>query len=74
MRSRGDNRRMRRILTVISRQQQSTADLAYWRTRPMAERIAAVEFLRQQVSGATPSDNVEPRLQRVCRIAQRKRR
>ena len=37
-------------------------DLAYWLSRPAAERIAAVEFLRQQCYGSGH------RLQRVVRI------
>jgi hypothetical protein len=34
----------------------------YWRTRPEAERISAIEFLRKQHHGT------ESRLQRVYRI------
>ena len=53
--------------------EQEAKDLAYWLSRPMAERLAAVEFLRQQAS-ADESTDAEPRLQRVCRVAQRPRR
>jgi hypothetical protein len=58
----------------VSKRQQQAADLAFWLSRPMADRIAAVEALRAQASiPADPSD-AEPRLQRVCRVAQRQRR
>ena len=40
----------------------------YWRTRPVAERIEAVELLRQEFHGWT--DETEPRLSRVCRRTQ----
>ena len=48
--------------TLVSR------DLAYWLSRPLAERIAAVETLRERVYGNSQ------RLQRVARIVQRPRR
>lgn len=41
------------------------ADVAYWRTRPIPERIAAVEILRRQHHGSTA------RLQRVARVVER---
>ena len=47
-------------------------DRAYWLTRTVQERIAAVELLRQQVLAANA--DVEPRLQKVCRVAQLDRR
>ena len=46
--------------------------LRYWRSRTPAERIAAVEELRRRHMGLAP-DDAEPRLQRVCRVAQRQR-
>ena len=71
----GDNRRMDRIVSRIPKRQQQAADLAFWLSRPMAERIAAVEALRLQASTPPePTDDVEPQLQKVCRIAQRKGR
>jgi hypothetical protein len=68
----GDSRGMERVVKVLPASQQPAADLAYWLSRPMAERIAAVEALRMQ----TPEHaaHAEPRLQRVCRVAQRQRR
>ncbi len=40
-------------------------DLAYWLSRPPAERIAAVEDLRRQFHGSAA------RLQRTARVTQR---
>jgi hypothetical protein len=62
---------MDRIVKRVPKRQQQAADLAFWLSRPMAERIAAVETLRQQAIGASPSTDAEPRLQRVCRVSRR---
>lgn len=40
-------------------------NLAYWLSRPPAERVAAVEYLRRQRDGSTA------RLQRVARVIRR---
>jgi len=40
-------------------------DLAYWRSRPPEERVAAVDYLRRQYYGSTA------RLQRFARVFQR---
>ncbi|MBL8308847.1 MAG: hypothetical protein JNL19_00350 [Burkholderiales bacterium] len=40
--------------------------LAYWLSRPVQERLAAVEELRRPVMEALPI--AEQRLQRVCRV------
>lgn len=45
-------------------------DLVFWLSRPVAERIAAVEVLRRRVFGGG-DDATGPRLQRVCRVVQR---
>ena len=45
-------------------------DLDFWLSRPVAERIAAVEVLRRRVFGGS-DDATGPRLQRVCRVVQR---
>jgi len=64
-----NNRRVDLIVTRAPLPQQQASDLVYWQSRPMAERIAAVEALRAQ---ARPeSSDAEPRLQRVCRVARR---
>jgi hypothetical protein len=68
-----DNRGMERVIKAIKRKDEAAADLAYWLSRPMAERIAAVEVLRQQAFGTQADPDVEQRLQRVCRVAQRQR-
>lgn len=41
--------------------------LAYWRTRPMEERVAAAGFLRRQFYGTSP------RFQRSARVLDRAR-
>jgi hypothetical protein len=61
------------IVNIVKRQNQAQHDLAYWLSRPMAERIAAVEVLRQQFFAQTHPGHAEPRLQRVCRVTQRQR-
>ena len=43
--------------------------LQYWFSRDPAERIAAVEIIRQRVFGGT--DETRQGLQRVCRIIRR---
>jgi hypothetical protein len=45
-------------------------DLAYWLSRPPAERIAEVERLRREYDGI-PADGDFPRLQRVARVLDR---
>jgi hypothetical protein len=69
----GDNAKVEKTLTLQKTKHQAAADLAYWLSRPMAERIAAVEVLRLQAFAHTPND-AEQRLQRVCRVTQRQRR
>lgn len=53
-----------KTLTVTEHGTASGA-LRYWRSRPAAERVAAVEFLRRQWSGTGA------RLQRVLRTVER---
>ena len=64
---------MERVFKKVKRSGEAAADLAYWLSRPMAERIAAVEVLRQQAFGEKAPRDAEQRLQRVCRITQRQR-
>ncbi len=45
------------------------SELQYWLSRDPAERIAAVEIIRQRVFGGT--DETRQGLQRVCRIIRR---
>ena len=43
-------------------------DESFWRDRPMAERTAAIEFLRQQFFA--PYDPARDRVQRTIRIVE----
>jgi hypothetical protein len=68
----------KKVLMRLPRGAQAAADLAYWLSRPVAERLAAVQAVRQQAFGTdanNPADPsyVEPRLQRVCSVVQRRR-
>ena len=56
--------KLQRVLRVtsFSEQERTRPALAYWRSRPPAERIAAVEFLRRQFHGSGA------RLRRVHRV------
>lgn len=70
---------MQAVVRIIPIQDQAREDLKYWLSRPIAERIAAVEQLRQDHEALTramqkDTPDAEPRLQRVCRIVQRTRR
>ena len=60
----------RRALTITTFAEAAVSNraLAYWRSRPAPERVAAVEFLRRQI--------VDPgaRLRRVLRVVDRARR
>ena len=49
-------------------------DLAYWLSRPVEERFAAVEALRQQALAPARGHDAEQGLQRVCRVTQLHRR
>ena len=57
--------------TSLRRANDDLRDLAYWLSRPIAERIAAVEALREPVLEELPV--VEQRLQRVYRVTTLKR-
>jgi hypothetical protein len=70
----GENHRMEIIVTRMARRKQQAADLAYWLSRPMTERIAAVEELRAKSRATEGAPDAEPRLQRVCRVAPRQGR
>jgi hypothetical protein len=53
--------------TTLHDPQAAARDLAFWLSRPLAERIAAVETLRARVYGELP------RLKRVVRVVRRRR-
>jgi hypothetical protein len=54
-------------VAAVTKLHEKSQDRAYWLSRPMAERIAAVEILRQQLWGQV---HIEQGLQRVCRVTQ----
>jgi hypothetical protein len=56
---------MKKVIRVVSLKNQPS-DYEYWLSRPVAERLDAIEALRRQYLEFTK--NVEPRLQRVCRV------
>ena len=69
---------MKRTARLVKMARQPAADLAYpdlayWLSRPMSERIAAVEVLRAQARPDGETD-AEPRLQRVCRVVRKRAR
>ena len=61
----------KRALHPPASQSEPSPDLAYWLSRPVAERIEALEALRLQYLAMKP--DADFRLQRVCRIAQLQR-
>jgi hypothetical protein len=56
---------MKKVLTIVSLHEQPS-DYAYWTSRPVSERIDAIEILRSQYIQF--KKDVKPRLQRVCRV------
>lgn len=58
---------MERVVRITSLKQ-APSDRSYWATQPVAKRLEAIEFLRQQYMGPTYA---EQRLLRVCRVAQK---
>ena len=57
--------------TTLHEANDDVRDVAYWLSRPVAERLEAVEELRRPVMEALPLD--EQRLQRVYRVTTLKR-
>lgn len=55
---------MEKILKIVPLHERSN-DREYWLSRPISERIDAIEILRNQY---IKFRDVEPRLQRVCRV------
>ncbi len=56
-------------VAAVKRLGEEEPQKVYWLSRPVSERIAAVEQIRREFHGWT--DESEPRLQRVCRILHR---
>jgi hypothetical protein len=62
---------MIRSVQHTSKHRQQAVDLAFWLSRPMAERIAAIEALRLPMYAPADSPDAEQRLQRIFRVARR---
>ncbi|MEY4927168.1 MAG: hypothetical protein RI894_1604 [Bacteroidota bacterium] len=62
---------MQKIATITTHKNQSVADFAYWQTKTPQERLAAIEFLRQQYIKFKFGD-VPPRFCRVFTIKNKK--
>ena len=60
---------MKKVQNIVSLKDQPS-DYQYWLTRPISERLNAIEILRQQYLEFHP--HVEQRLQKVCRIIKQK--
>ena len=65
---------MERTVQNVPLRDQQQRDLSYWLSRPMAERVAAVEVLRRQAHASLPDSDAEPRLQKVLRVSPRRGR
>ena len=62
-----------KVVTIKTMREDPSAshdDYLYWMTKTIPERIAAVEFLRQQYISTLPKE--QQKFQRVCTISQRK--
>jgi hypothetical protein len=60
---------MIKVLKIVSLKDKHS-DFAYWTTKSLKERLDAIEFLREQYIKF--KKDVQPRLQRVCRIINQK--
>mgnify|MGYP006287601939 CR=1 FL=1 len=58
---------MDKVLRIAPLKEQPS-DYIYWLSRPITERLDAIEILRQQYLEF--HKDVEPRLQRVCRVVE----
>jgi hypothetical protein len=64
------NQRMIRKAVKITTNKTQTSDYQYWITRPVQERLDAIELLRQ--SYLSFHRDVPQRLQRIYRVTQQK--
>ena len=62
------NGQMALVVNRVDLRERDT-ELRYWLSRDPAERIAAVEIIRQRIFGG--ADETRQGLQRVCRIIRR---
>lgn len=56
---------MEKVIKIISLKDRQT-DFSFWQSRPIIDRFNAIEQLRPQYINL--KDNVDTRLQRICRI------
>jgi hypothetical protein len=56
---------MDKVIRIVSMKDQPS-DLEYWMSRPITERLDAIEILRKHYLGL--ANNVEPKVQRVCKV------
>ena len=56
---------MEKVVKIVGLKDKSN-DFSYWQTKTPEERLAAIEFLRQQY--IKYHFDVPPRFQRVCRV------
>jgi hypothetical protein len=60
---------MEKVLKITSVKEKQT-DYSYWLTKTPLERLAAIEFLRQQF--IDQKNEFQSGLQRVCKVTNRK--
>jgi hypothetical protein len=63
--------RMEKVMKIYHSKAEVPKDYEYWLTRPMSERLAALEYLR---SVAYPDYDPRGPIQRVYRVVTRERR
>lgn len=56
---------MEKVLKITTLKEK-TSDFAFWSTKSPLERLEAIELLRQHYFSL--NKDVQPRLQRVCRV------
>jgi hypothetical protein len=64
-----DPDRMDRTTVRIYKRGEEPSDLDYWRSRPLGERLHAIEQIRREYHGWT--DEPQSRLQKVYRVIER---
>lgn len=62
---------MEKVVNITHLKDKTTA-YSFWLTKTDAERLQTIEMLRQQYINYTK--NVQPGLQRICRIINKKQR
>lgn len=60
---------MEKVLKITSVKEKQS-DYSYWITKSPQERLAAIEFLRQQF--INHKNDSKPGLQRICKVTNRK--